>query len=370
MATAIEQRLREKAKRALRERQGLRAAKTDDIFTRRCLIGPDDLLVENYPRKRPLAAFNPGAVLVREKVYIFPRLIFDYYSYTSSVGVFEVPVEELLAGEVKSPLSTKIILWPEKVWEAVKGCEDPRVCPARAGFHVLYTGVGKHEEDGKEVHKSVLGFAELGEDFSVRRKGFFSVAGSEGDFVPGNKDSALIEIRGDRATMLTRPSFWELPDARLEPLFSLLELEPPKRYLPDMCWRAEADLEKLAIPEETLEPILAPEPWEYKVGWSTNAVQLSEDEYLVGWHGVLKEDLSYRDGLALVNRNGELLAISDYLLAPKGLCEEYGDRALVIFGDGLLLYKETLIWIGGVSDYSIGVFTAELNDVLPMLRRV
>ena len=366
---AMEQRLREKAKRALGEQQGLRANRTDDIFTRRCLIDPDDLLIENYPRKTPLAAFNPGAVLVKEKVYIFPRLIFDYYSYTSSVGVFEVPVEDLLAGEVRSPLSTKIVLWPEKVWEAVKGCEDPRVCPGRGGFYVLYTGVGKHEENGKEVHKSVLGFAELGEDFSVRRKGFFSVTGGEGDFVPGNKDSALIEIRGDRATMLTRPSFWEPPDARLEPLFSLLALEPPKRYLPDMCWRAEADLEKLTIFGETLEPILVPEPWEYKVGWSTNAVPLSENEYLVGWHGVLKEDLSYRDGLALVNRKGELLAVSDYLLAPKGLYEEYGDRPLVIFGDGLLLYKETLIWIGGVSDYCIGVFITELNGASTKLKR-
>jgi len=368
MATAIEQRLREKAKRALRERQGLRAAKTDDIFTRRSLIGPDDLLIENYPRKKPLAAFNPGAVLVREKVYIFPRLIFDYYSYTSSVGVFEVPVEELLSGEVRSPLSTKIILWPEKVWEAVKGCEDPRVCPAQGRFHVLYTGVGKHEEEGKEVHKSVLGFAELSKDLKVTRKGFFKVVGPEGVWVPSNKDSAFIAVEGTRASLLTRPSFGEIPNRGLGPLLNLLKLELPKK-VPDMCWRAEADLEKLVIPEETLEPILAPEPWEYKVGWSTNAVQLSKDEYLAGWHGVLKEDLSYRDGLALVNRNGELLATSDYLLAPKGLCEEYGDRALVIFGDGLLLYKETLIWIGGVSDYSIGVFTAELSDVLPMLRR-
>ncbi len=149
-----------------------------------------------------------------------------------------MPLEDLLAGEVRSPLSTKIVLWPKKLWETLKGCEDPRVCPAQDGFYVLYTGVGKHEENGKEMHKSVLGFAELGEDFSVRRKGFFSLTSDEGDFVPGNKDSALIEIRGDKAVMLTRPSFWELLDARLEPLFSLLALEPPKRHLPDMCCAA------------------------------------------------------------------------------------------------------------------------------------
>lgn len=70
-----------------------------------------------------------------------------------------------------------------------------------------------------------------------------------------------------------------------------------------------------------------------------------------------------------MNRKGELLAVSDYLLAPKGLYEEYGDRPLVIFGDGLLLYKETLIWIGGVSDYCIGVFITELNGALTKLKR-
>jgi predicted GH43/DUF377 family glycosyl hydrolase len=370
MSLAVEERLRRKAKAALVEKRGIRTPRTEDIFSRRCFFGPRDFLIENYPHKEPVAAFNPGAALIDGRVFIFPRLIFDYYSYVSSIGVIELAIADLLSGEVEKPLRTRIILWPQYAWEAVKGCEDPRVLPVDEAFWILYTAVGEFSEDGKEVHKPILGFAELERDFRVRRKGFFSVRGPEGTFIPGNKDSAFIRLQGKKAAILTRPSFWELPDARLEPLFSLLELEPPKRLLPDMCWRAEADMEELAISEETLEPVLVPEPWEHKVGWSTNTVQLSADEYLVGWHGVLREDRSYREGLALVDGRGRLLAISDYLLAPKGLWEEYGDRPLVIFGNGLLLYKGTLIWIGGVSDYSIGVFTAELDDVLPMLRRV
>lgn len=345
---ALAKRLQTKADLGLAKR-GLRGRKTEDIFTKRYLISPDDFLVANYPRKGPLAAFNPGAVLKDGRVYIFPRLIFDYYSYTSSIGVTELSVEELLSGGVERPLMTRIVLWPEKPWEAVKGCEDPRVFLSEEGFWVLYTGVGKHEEDEKEVYKSVLGFAELGADFSVRRKGFFSVVGSEGAFIPNNKDSALVGVQAQHASMLTRPSF---------------------PGLPDMCWRAEADLKDLVIPEETLEPVLVAEPWEYKVGWSTNTVKLSESEYLVGWHGVLREDLSYRNGLALVDREGKLLRVSDYLLAPKGLSEEYGDRSLAIFGDGLLQYGGSLIWVGGVSDYSVGVFIANVKEALSMLRGV
>ncbi len=129
-------------------------------------------------------------------------------------------------------------------------------------------------------------------------------------------------------------------------------------------------MDELVIKEESLRPVLVPETWEYKVGWSTNAVPLGEGRYLVGWHGVHREDLSYRNGLAEVDREGNLLAISDYLLAPKGLLEEYGDRPLTVFGNGLLLVRDCLVWIGGVSDYAIGIFIAELDDVLGMLRKV
>jgi len=86
-----------------------------------------------------------------------------------------------------------------------------------------------------------------------------------------------------------------------------------------LCWRAEADLGDLVMYEKTLKPVLPLEEWEAKVGWFTNVVKLSTNEYLVGWHGVLKEDLSCRNGLAVVDDSGELLAISNYLLAPRGL---------------------------------------------------
>ena len=65
---------------------------------------------------------------------------------------------------------------------------------------------------------------------------------------------------------------------------------------------------------------------------------------------------------------GNLLAVSNYVLAPRGLVEEYGDRALVIFGDGLVLYKELLIWVGGVGDYAVGFFSVELDKALEKLK--
>lgn len=347
--SAIEERLWKKATQAIADLQGLRKFKTEDIFTKRYWISPEDLHIVDYPRTKPLAAFNPGAVLKGDKVYIFPRLVCDYHSYASSIGVAEVGVEQLISNEIAKPLKTRIILWPQRRWEAIKGCEDPRVSAIDDGFWVLYTGVGKHQINGNDVCKSVLGFAELDKGFNLQRKGFFTVEEGESSFIPDNKDSALIAVRDHQATLLTRPMI---------------------KNCPHMCWRAEADLERIVIPETSLQPVLTAERREYKVGWSTNVVQLAPDEYLVGWHGVLREDLSYRNGLAIVDAQGRLKAVSDYLLAPQGLWEQYGDRPLTIFGDGLLHYKDRLIWLGGVGDYCIGIFITKLDDALSQLRRV
>jgi len=342
----IEEKLREKAKWASKELQGLRQSKVEDIFTKRYYISPEDLLVTNFPRSRPLAAFNPGAFERDGKLFIFPRLIFDYYSYVSSIGVATVNIEKVINGEIEKPLKVKIILWPEKIWEFGHGCEDPRFLLFDNTIYMLYTGSRCHHEDDHLVKKSVLGFAELNPVFEIKRRDYFSITRGNDSFIPSNKDSAFIEVKKDRATMLTRVS---LGDTAL-------------------CWRAEANLKDLTMREETLKPVLVPEKWEYKVGWSTNTVKLSTNEYLVGWHGVLKEDLSYRNGLAIVDNSGVLLAVSDYLLAPRGLAESYGDRPLVIFGDGLVRYGDYLIWIGGVSDYCIGIFITELSKALEKLK--
>ncbi len=40
----------------------------------------------------------------------------------------------------------------------------------------------------------------------------------------------------------------------------------------------------------------------------------------------------------------------------------------LFFGDGLVLYKEYLIWVGGISDYAIGVFTVEVEKALEKLK--
>lgn len=331
----IEERLCEKANRTIAALSGYRENKVKDIFTRRYLISPEDLIVEDYLRSKPVAAFNPGAFEKDGELFIFPRLVFDYRQYSSSVGVISMNIEKVIESEIEKPLKAKIILWPKETWEFGRGCEDPRVCLFNNSIYMLYTAAGKI---GRQA------FAELSPSFEVKRRGYFCIGKEK--VVPSCKDSAFVKLSKGKAVMLTRPDFRGVA----------------------ICWRAEADLTDLTIDEQTLKPVISHEKWEYKVGWSTNVVNLPGNKYLVGWHAVLKEDDSYRDGLAVIDDNAELLGISNYLLAPQGLNESYGDRPLVIFGDGLVKYGKYLIWIGGVSDYSIGIFITELYEALENIR--
>lgn len=336
--------MKARALESLGKLRGVRKPETRDVFKRLAYVFPRDLRFPDYPRE-PRAAFNPGALPRGRRLLVFPRLVFDYYGYTSSIGLFEVDLEELLSGRFAGPVEARILLWPRELWE-FKGCEDARASELGGRVQLLYTGYGYHPGGSELELKWVQGFAELDGELRELKRGFFTVESGGERFAPKMKDSALVRSTGSRAVMLCRPTLDGL----------------------QVCWRAEADLSELAIPVESMEPVLVHEEWESHVGWSTNALQLSSNEWLVGWHGVLKRDLSYRNGLAVVDGEGRVLAVSSYLLAPRGLVEEYGDRPLVIFGCGLARYGEQLLWVGGVSDYSIGFFSVELEKAFEELK--
>ncbi len=319
-----------------------------NIFKKRFYISPEQIYIKNYIRKTPIAAFNPGAIVIDKRVYIFPRMIFDYYTYNSSIGVFSIGIDELMDGAIPEKLDTEILLWPDKMWEFGHGVEDPRIYKQGDIIYMLYTGSKHYERDSRLNKKSVLALSEIRERHKglyADKKGYFKIIDSDQEYVPDCKDSAFIKPYNEEITMLLR-----------------FDTDSPTS-----CWRGMSNIDNLTIDVNSIEPVFVPCEWEEKVGWSTNVVKVAEDKYLVGWHGVLKEDLSYKDGFALVDGKGKLLGITNYLLSPEGLIESYGDRGLVIFGDGLLRYDDYIIWIGGISDYAIGVFIVSLSDILDQM---
>ena len=346
MHVSIEEKLARKQTDIIKRMRGLRRPKLNDIFKRKFYIVPRDIVVSNYQRTIPAVIFNPGVTVKEDTVLTFPRLIFDYYKYVSSIGYFEVQISDLVNNTMDKPIYVKILLWPKEIWEFL-GCEDARAFSFKDRILILYTGKGYWYKDGKLFRRDVLGFVEFTNSMEMIRKGYFKIVSKSGELIPkSNKDSAFIEINGKEASILTRP---EIGGQHI-------------------CWRAIADIDKLVIFDYSLEPALPTEKWEVKVGWSTNVVKLSSNEYLVGWHGVLRLNLSYANGLAIIDKQGMLLATTNYVLAPKGLQEEYGDRPLVIFGNGLLKSKEKVLWVGGVSDYCIGVFETNLDTIIENMK--
>ena len=343
--------LRAKLRRYMKSKRTLRKPYVEDLFERVMYIGPEDLVVVNWVRKSPLAAFNPGALIRGGKLLIFPRLIFGYYHYASAVGVAEIEVCSLLNREVETPLPVRVVLYPTEPWEMALGCEDPRVTLHEGLLYMLYVGVAHDPLKlwvrpvvGVSRHVALQAIAVLDGDLNVRSKDYFKIVLGDEVHVPRSwRDSAFISIGKASSTILARPTVDDV----------------------SICWRAELDMSDYTIDVDTMEPNLHNEEWEVKVGWSTNVVSISQNEYLVGWHGVSSRDGVYREGLAVVNGEGDLVAITPhYILAPRGLSEMYGDRPGVIFGDGLVLYKDLLLWVGGVSDHVIGVFSAEMDEVL------
>ena len=344
----LEKKLYEKAVKEIKKLRGLRKRKVEDIFDRILYLGPEDFRVVNYKRSTPVAVFNPGVILRENKCLIFPRIIFDYYKYVSSIGFTEIDIEKILNNELNLPLDLKILAWPKELWEFL-GCEDPRATYNNGKIYLLYTGKGYYLKNEKYNRRDVLALLEYTNSLKLLRKGYFRITNGLETFLPkSNKDSTFIEIRGENARLLTRPEIRNLL----------------------ICWRASASISDLTIDFKSLDPVLVSEKWELKVGWSTNTVKISSNEYIVGWHGVSIDDYGYRNGLALVNEEGELLAVTNYLLEPRNLVEEYGDRILVIFGNGLLKHKDLLIWIGGISDYAIGFFVAEFDKVMEKMKWV
>ena len=341
--------LLERVRSAVEKLRGLRKPVTVDVFRRIALLEPDRFVVYGYTRRKPLAVFNPGALVIGRDLYIFPRLIFDYYWYVSSIGIAKLDIEELLDGYIPSVIEAKILLYPRTRYENGRGCEDARALLDGDKLVVLYTAVGtRHPDCCIPIPRQ--GYAEFTwSSLSEIRRDVIKIAtDSRAEATDDWKDSAIIARKSTVYTMLTRPML--------------------RDYI--ACWRCILRIDDLSIPIESLEPILVPEEWEYKVGWSTNAVRLDGDAYLVGWHGVAQEDFSYRNGIAVVDSDGRLLGITNYILSPRDIVELYGDRPYVIFGCGLVRYRELLLWIGGISDHAIAVYIAELDKVLEHVRWV
>ena len=330
---------------------GMRENKTEDIFERHGYIFPSQLNVKNLGK--PFDAFNPGAKLKGKKLSVYPRLVFDHVRYISSIGYFELDIEEVLNKRVRDIIECDLLLYATEYWERRKGCEDPRIFSKNGKDYILYTAIGDWTYKNKKVEIDALACAQF-RDNKCLRKDYFLLSSGDGEtfLTFSNKDAYILDLYKEDASILLRPEFI---------VGGVDALENKVR----ICWRGRADLDRMVIYD--MEPIMGTEKFEEKVGISTNAIQIGADEFLISWHGKSRLDFYYRNGFGIVDKDGNLLGITKkYLLEPdkNNPLEMLGSYIGVIFPCGMIEYRDRIILFAGVGDKRIGIFSAEKDKIL------
>lgn len=309
----------------------------DRIFEEICTLQPENFHITNYYRK-PISAFNPGAYVNDEgKLVIMPRLIFDSHFYVSSIGLCEpISFHELIDFDNENRnIETNLIKYPETHRE-IDGIEDPRV--TEDGKKVLTVGLNLQgsyhttqtalmEFDGKKLSNA--------KPFSFND----SIWNTGRDAVLVNDNVLLFRPESSSNRFLSHRAFYEETNDRIE------------------------------ISNEDLEVVLKTIPGERKRGFSTNVVQLSSNEFLVGYHGALIEKYEYREGFMIINDEGIPIAITDYILKTEGILQ-YGNRPYTLFGDGLILRNNRLWCVYGFGDFGIVILSTDIEDVLDKMVKI
>ncbi|MFO8101009.1 MAG: glycosidase [Dehalococcoidia bacterium] len=228
--------------------------------------------------------------------------------------------------------------WPEEIW----GIEDPRVTwlEEKQEWAIAYTAYSKAGP--------LVSLATTRDFHSFKRLGAV--------MPPEDKDAAMFPVRfGDRWAMLHRPvptTFWRL-GAHI-----WLSFSPDLRHWGDHC-----------------QVISAREgSW-----WDANRIGLSappmltNEGWLILYHGVrtTASGSIYRLGLALLDRDNptRLTHRTDpWVFGPQASYEREGDVDDVVFPCGWVLEDDTIRMYYGAADFSLAVATANLNEVLELVK--
>ena len=305
------------------------------MFERLCLLNPLNFNITNYNRM-PLAAYNPAIIIRENNLYLFPRLVFDYCYWTSSIGMCKpIPLPRISENLENWDLDTKIIQYPQTKLN-LRGCEDPRGWNNRLEW-VDLESLGTAKNSKVRTHHSIGTI-----DFERRElidKKTFEFVKEWSTKIESGRDFAILNDK----IMLCRPQCKSLD-----------------------CYSTtwHEDNEGAYLNYHDLKIIIKTDSDELKTGWSTNVVKVAKHRYIVGWHAVRKDDMIYYNGLAILNEEGELQGLTEGILYAEGIDEIYGDRPNVIFGDGLFIYNKFLYWVGGCSDYCIGFFRCPLDKIM------
>ncbi|HEY5519628.1 MAG TPA: hypothetical protein VIK08_03140 [Candidatus Limnocylindrales bacterium] len=309
---------------------------TPEIFTR--YAGNPIITVDQLPY-RANSVFNPGAGRVGDDTLLLIRVedmrgISHLLAARSTDGVSDWRFDA-------TPLiQPEPDIHPEEIW----GCEDPRLTwlPELDQWAIAYTAYSR---------RGPLVSLALTRDFTEVKKLGPAMP-------PEDKDAALFPRRlGGRWAMIHRPS-------------------PLRGFAHSMWISYSPDLHYWGDHELLLEARDGAWWDAGKIGLGPPPLE-TEDGWLVCYHGVhmTASGPIYRVGLALLDLDEPrtvLRRTDEWVLAPTAPYERSGDVNKVMFPTGWVLDPGTqqLSIYYGAGDSAIALVTADLGEVLAMMRTV
>jgi predicted GH43/DUF377 family glycosyl hydrolase len=311
------------------------ARDTSELFVRH---RANPIITAGQLAYRANSVFNPGAGRVNGETLLLIR-VEDLRGISHLIAARSADGASRWRFDSAPLIAPEPDLHPEEIW----GCEDPRLTwlPELDEWVIAYTAYSR---------RGPLVSLAMSRDFTeVRRLGPV--------MPPEDKDAALFPRRiGGRWAMVHRPS----------PLrggaHMWISYSPDLRHWGDHELLLEArdgawwDAGKIG---------LGPPPLETAEGW------------LVCYHGVHATSSGpvYRLGLALLDLEEPrhvLRRTDEWVFAPTAPYERGGDVNKVVFPTGWVLDDATgkLSMYYGAGDSVIGLATADLDEVLALMRRV
>ncbi len=315
------------------------------------------------------AVFNPGAILIDDKVYLIYRAIGEYNTYISRIGL-AVSND----GMVFERINKTPIIKPQEDYDKW-ACEDPRITKVGDIFYITYVALDQRIRDGgKPTYDTIHNLNS--QTALVTTKDFIKFQ-RHGIITPKNSDNRDVVIFPEKINgkfvILHRPHRWcknWFKDPRAEKIHASIPV--PFEELPQRpaVWMSYSSDFKNWTDHKLL--IRSSHENDEKTGPGAPPIKTKEGWLLI-YHHVTKDD----EGKIIYTAKAALLDLTDpskiiskipySILEPKEDYEINGDVNNVVFPTGTIVKDGILFVYYGAADKYCGLATIELHEIIDEL---
>ncbi len=333
----------------------LRLYETRDIVKRLGVISPNRVFINNYPISNPPAIFNASLLLEGETVRVYARIIVGYYKYVSGIVELELPLEDILSGNINlNYYASRIVISPSTKYD-LWGAEDPRTYRVKDTVYMTYTGrTINFFNPAVRIERTlpVTAIREEVDEHKWRKIYVHRLPGELEDEMISNKDAYIVGIGGNKY-------FFHRPHMIDENYYLLIGKE----------WKRDVSDEITEISGENNIEVMRPLKQEDKLGWSSPPIYYKKNKVIAFIHGVDRQIGAYRVFAAEIELDGNDVAVTAvtprYIMEPREPYEVFGDRPYTIFPCGTArLNKEEVLISYGAGDFMIGFGLVKMEDLL------